>query len=59
MYGEEPWTAESIAKRLPEAIGVETMPMIAKLAAYAQATGERKATQIEHPGQTGQDGAAS
>ena len=43
MYGEEPWTAESIAKRLPEAVGVEAMPMIAKLAAYAKATEERKA----------------
>jgi hypothetical protein len=37
MYAEEPWTAASIARRLPEAIGAETMPMIAKLAAYTQA----------------------
>ena len=33
------------AKRLPEAVGVETMPMIAKLAAYAKATEERKASE--------------
>lgn len=43
MYGEEPWTAATIAKRLPEAIGTETMPMIAKLAAYAKATEEARA----------------
>ncbi|MEY9904577.1 NAD(P)-dependent dehydrogenase (short-subunit alcohol dehydrogenase family) [Catenulispora sp. MAP12-49] len=65
MYGEEPWTAESIAKRLPEAVGVETMPMIAKLAAYAKATEERKETketeetEEQKPSKTGQDGAAS
>ena len=62
MYGEEPWTAESIAKRLPEAVGVETMPMIAKLAAYAKATEERKETketEEQKPSETGQDGAAS
>ena len=47
MYGEEPWTAETIAKRLPEAIGTETMPMIAKLAAYARATEEAKAAAAE------------
>jgi NAD(P)-dependent dehydrogenase (short-subunit alcohol dehydrogenase family) len=62
MYGEEPWTAESIAKRLPEAVGVETMPMIAKLAAYAKATEERKETketEDQKPSETEQDGAAS
>ena len=62
MYGEEPWTAESIAKRLPEAVGVETMPMIAKLAAYAKATEERKETKEtkdQKPSETEQDGAAS
>jgi hypothetical protein len=53
MYAEEPWSAESIAKRLPEAVGVETMPMIAKLAAYAKATEERKA------GGSGAEGAGS
>jgi NAD(P)-dependent dehydrogenase (short-subunit alcohol dehydrogenase family) len=61
MYGEEPWTAESIAKRLPEAVGVETMPMIAKLAAYAKATEERKAREAgQEAGQEAdQKGAAS
>jgi hypothetical protein len=43
MYAEEPWTAETIAKALPSAIGAETMPMIAKLAAYAKATEENRA----------------
>jgi hypothetical protein len=61
MYGEEPWTAESIAKRLPEAVGVETMPMIAKLAAYAKATEDRKAREAgQEAGQEAdQKGAAS
>ncbi|MEZ0106058.1 NAD(P)-dependent dehydrogenase (short-subunit alcohol dehydrogenase family) [Catenulispora sp. EB89] len=59
MYGEEPWTAESIAKRLPEAVGVETMPMIAKMAAYAKATEERKATEESKASEPGQEGATS
>jgi len=56
MYGQEAWTAESIAKWLPEAVGVETMPMIAKLAAYAKATEERKAAEEQKA--AGPDGAS-
>jgi hypothetical protein len=52
MYAEEPWTARSIARRLPEAIGAETMPMIAKMAAYAQAA-ETAKTGDGKPGPSG------